>query len=154
MYALGLNWRKISCAFKWASQMIQLSATFAFSVGQRVQQLQSGWSASLCVVGLWCDIGYLNLMTLTLITLNILENKSTGTSFKESHVTYYEKLYCNTKAMCLYSLSWRTSNCNILRSLEAARIRLGFKLFQSFWDSTCTSTSSLPRSLSNFKAMQ
>ena len=52
----------------------------------------------------------------------------------------------------LYSLSGRTSYRKISWSLEAAR--LGFRLFQSFWNLTNTSAAALPRSLSNFRAIR
>ena len=52
----------------------------------------------------------------------------------------------------LYSLSGRTYYRKISWSLEAARF--GFKLVQSLWNLTGTSTAPLPRCLPNFRAMR
>ena len=51
----------------------------------------------------------------------------------------------------LYSLSGRASYGKISWSLEAARF--GFRLFQSFWILRGTSAATLPRCLSNFRAV-
>ena len=52
----------------------------------------------------------------------------------------------------LYSLSGRTSYHNISWSLKAARFM--FRLFQTLWNLTGTSTATLSRCLSNFRAMR
>ena len=52
----------------------------------------------------------------------------------------------------LYSLSGKTSYRKISQNLETAKF--GFKLLQSLWDLTGTSAASLPRCLSNFRAIQ
>ena len=52
----------------------------------------------------------------------------------------------------LYSLSGDTSYGKISWIIEAARV--GFRLFQSLWNLTGTSTAALPRCLSNFRALR
>ena len=64
----------------------------------------------------------------------------------------YSPKYVRWLLLGLYSPSGRTSYRKISRSLEAARF--GFKLFQVLWNWTGTSTTVLPRCLSNFRAMR
>ena len=52
----------------------------------------------------------------------------------------------------LYSPSGRATHRKISWSLKTAR--LGFRLFQSLWNMTGTSTAALSRCLSNFRAMR
>ena len=59
---------------------------------------------------------------------------------------WLQELHCaamSKQLQGLYSLRWRTSYHNISWSLKAARF--GFRLFQSLWNFTCTSATSLPR---------
>ena len=56
------------------------------------------------------------------------------------------------RCLGLYSLSGKTSYCQISRSLEAAR--LGVIMIVSLWNLTGISAAVLPRCLSNFKAIE